>query len=455
MGAVQVAHAPAQEMKDSGKPPGFQQTEALTAHRTLDVARVGQDMIYPTKGVRRHDIPKRTRMTDFSAQTPNAPGSPTPVPTAHKIRITFTGTGSEYFRIWIVNLLLILVTAGIYFPWAKARRLRYFMGNTVVDGQPLGFHGDPRKMFKGYALVGMLFALYSMAGEFSSAAGLIALLLVAGLWPALFKSSMQFRLANTSWRGLRFRFHGDLAGAYRAMLPLFLPGIVLVGGLGFLDDGAQPPVWFGILSLVVMGVTLIIAPWLLWNLKQYQHNHYGLGQLQTRFRATVGSFYRLAFKILGIGLLAIALPVAVVLGLMFGVDGLGSMRNLKGTLMIAALILPTVLGVLTMLVCIKPYTVARLQNLVWTQTGNTELRFISTLRVRSLVWVSLKNWFLVVLTLGLYWPFAAVALTRLRLEAVGIKSRAHPDRLVSHAQTQEGDAAGDAAGDFFGLDMGL
>ena len=376
-------------------------------------------------------------------------------PSTHQISIAFTGSGSEYFRIWIVNLLLMLVTLGIYFPWAKARRLRYFMGNTLVGGQPLGFHGDPKKMFKGYALVGILFTLYSLAGEFSNTAGLVALVLVAGLWPALFKSSMQFRMANTSWRGLRFRFLGNLAGAYRATLPLFLPGLVLVGGLAFVDDRNAPPMWYGILALGVMVATLAIAPWLLWNLKQYQHNHYSLGHLQTTFRATVGSFYVLALKVLGLGLLAIALPAAVVVGLVFGLDGFDSLRQQRGVWMIAAAIVPILLGTLAVLVCLQPYAVARLQNLVWTKTGNTELRFVSTLRVRALLWVTLKNWFLIIITLGLYWPFAAVALTRVRLEAVSIKSRANPDLLVSQVQAQEGDAAGDAAGDFFGMDVGL
>jgi uncharacterized membrane protein YjgN (DUF898 family) len=204
-----------------------------------------------------------------------------------------------------------------------------------------------------------------------------------------------------------------------------------------------------------MVATLAIAPWLLWNLKQYQHNHYSLGHLQTTFRATVGSFYVLALKVLGLGLLAIALPAAVVVGLVFGLDGFDSLRQQRGVWMIAAAIVPILLGTLAVLVCLQPYAVARLQNLVWTKTGNTELRFVSTLRVRALLWVTLKNWFLIIITLGLYWPFAAVALTRVRLEAVSIKSRANPDLLVSQVQAQEGDAAGDAAGDFFGMDVGL
>ena len=41
-------------------------------------------------------------------------------------RLGFTASGSEYFRIWIVNLLLTLGTLGLYYPWARVRKLRYF-----------------------------------------------------------------------------------------------------------------------------------------------------------------------------------------------------------------------------------------------------------------------------------------------------------------------------------------
>ena len=50
----------------------------------------------------------------------------------HRLPIEFTSSGSEYFRIWIVNLLLMFVTFGIYYPWAKVRRLRCFHANTQV-----------------------------------------------------------------------------------------------------------------------------------------------------------------------------------------------------------------------------------------------------------------------------------------------------------------------------------
>lgn len=386
----------------------------------------------------------------------SAPHLPTPpVARAHYLDIKFTGSGSEYFRIWIVNLLLLLVTLGIYYPWAKVRRMRYFHGNTLVGGEPLDFHGKPVKMLKGYALVGVLFLLYSMAGDYSAMTKLIAFVIVMAIAPALLKSSMQFRLANTSWRGLRFAFKGTLPDVYRAVLPLLLPGLVVIGGLTLVPNPQTPPLWYVFSVGAVALVSLAVMPWLLWNLKSYQHNHYALASLQTTFKATRGSFYMVFLQVFGWGLLALVITLVIPIALVaYAGKAPGLVGASGGVGMVVLGLLPT-LGVLALFVAFKPYVISRMQNLVWTQTGNTSLRFVSNLRFKPLMWLTLKNWLLIVLTLGLYWPFAAVALARMRLQAVGVKTRIHPDALVSQIKGTEGDAAGDAAGDLFGIDIGL
>ena len=55
----------------------------------------------------------------------------------------FKGTASQYFGIWIVNLLLTIITLGIYTPWAKVRTKRYFYGNTLLDGSPFDYLASP------------------------------------------------------------------------------------------------------------------------------------------------------------------------------------------------------------------------------------------------------------------------------------------------------------------------
>jgi uncharacterized membrane protein YjgN (DUF898 family) len=72
-----------------------------------------------------------------------------------------------------------------------------------------------------------------------------------------------------------------------------------------------------------------------------------------------------------------------------------------------------------------------------------------------LLGLTLKNWLLMLLTLGLYWPFAAVATARMRCEAVSVRTRVDPESLIDQVRAGDNDAAGDAAGDLFGIDIGL
>lgn len=391
-----------------------------------------------------------------SLNTPVAIRVPGQDTRSYHLKIRFTGSGSEYFRIWIVNLLLMLLTLGIYYPWAKVRRLRYFHGNTLVDGEPLDFHGKPIKMLKGYLLVGLLFALYSVAGNFSAVAGLIAFVIVMALWPALLKSSMQFRLANTSWRGMRFRFQGSLRDVYRAVLPMFVPSLAIVAALTGVDNPENPPAWYVSVVGGVFLVTVAVLPWLLWNLKQYQHNNYALASLTTRFKASLGSFYMVFFKTFGVMLLAVLLAAVLVVVFIFGGKASGLLAGRAGAAAaVFAGVVGGLAGIFAMLIVVRPYLTSRFQNLIWTRTGNASMRFLSDLRFRRLLGLTLKNWLLVILTLGLYWPFAAIATARMRLEAVTVKTRVSPDTLVSQMRAAEGDAAGDAAGDLFGLDIGL
>jgi uncharacterized membrane protein YjgN (DUF898 family) len=224
-------------------------------------------------------------------------------------------------------------------------------------------------------------------------------------------------------------------------------------------DQTRPPGWFGPAFAAVTGLTLLLLPVLLWNLKKYQHDHYAFAQLQTELRAGPASFYGLCLKSLGVWILSgfLAGLVLFLFTLAFGAGASGFMRGRGGAGSIAMAVLGVVVFLavwLLMQVFARPYFTSRFQNLLWSRTGNQHLRFKSELRFWPLLRVTLANWLLMIVTLGLYWPFARVALTRLRLESVSIVSRTHLDALVAQAG-HEGDAAGDAAGDFFGIDVGL
>lgn len=376
--------------------------------------------------------------------------------------IHFTGSGSEYFRIWIVNLLLMLVTLGLYYPWAKVRKLRYFYGNTFVIGHPLGFHGNPRQMLRGFLLVSLLMVLYGVAGRVSPISGAVAGLILAALWPALLRSSLQFRLSQTSWRGLRFHFTGSLKSAYMVFLNPMLIGVGVMMLSGILMAFVPRDLGKAVVPMVLSGVmvlgSLALAPYMIWRIKRYQHAHYALGQLQTTFKATYRNVLAIFLKT---GLLTLAAATGLVLvggllGLVLGGGQIGTRPDPRQLLSGLSMMLPVVAGyILLTQVIVAPYFSVHLQNLVWTQTGNRMVRFKSHLRWPDMAGLALKNWLLIMLTFGLYWPFAAVALARARLQAIVIHTRQDPDMLVGQARQASTNATGDLAADLVGIDVGL
>src|ERR1700742_5249025 len=96
----------------------------------------------------------------------SASGIDTPPP-ASSVRppeqLRFTGTGASYFGIWIVNLLLTIVTLGIYSAWAKVRRLQYFYRNTQLADSSFDFQGSPIKILIGRVTAVLLFVGYNIS----------------------------------------------------------------------------------------------------------------------------------------------------------------------------------------------------------------------------------------------------------------------------------------------------
>ena len=389
-----------------------------------------------------------------------APAAPAAPPGGYRLAMRFTGSGSEYFRIWIVNLLLILVTVGLYYPFAKVRRLRYFYGNTQLGGEEFDFHGNPWKMLRGFLLMAALAGAYALASRASAWAALVALVAMAAIWPALVRASMQFRLANTSWRGLRFQFLGTTGDAYRAMWPMLLALLMYLGAFAFIaprdaePGGAAPNPVLGVIAAAGALLVMVLTPWFWYSLKRYQHGHYAIGPVRTELRVGARPFYGVFLKSAGLSLLFLV-PIFV-LGFMAAFAGASAARG-KADLGILFLALPVVgvLSYLGMLIVAGSFVQSRLQNLVWSNTRSRELRINSRLTARALAKLTAKNWLLTALTLGLYIPFARVAKARLMVEAVEVTTRHPPQVLTAALRGMGGDAAGDAAGDLLGFDVGL
>ena len=343
-----------------------------------------------------------------AAGNPFVPASPA----IHREAIAFSGRGGEYFGIWIVNLVLTLVTLGIYSAWAKVRRLQYFYRHTTLDGAAFDYHGDPRAILKGRVIGFALLLAYNVSFQFSIIAGIVVALALAVIMPALLMRSLRFRAHYSSWRGLRFGFDGDTKGAYAVFLKWPLLTALTLYLLG--------PMWHQ-------------------RLKAYQFNNARYGSARFAIDAPVSAYYRIygvaiAFVILGMAGIA-ALLVALA-------DTSPAVFALFPLLFILLLLF------------VQPYLSARLQNLVWNHMRLDDHRFESTVSARRLYLITLTNLLGVVCTLGLFMPFAAIRLARYRLESVTLLWAGSLDDFVA-GQAQDAAATGEEAADLFDVDIAL
>ena len=111
-------------------------------------------------------------------------------------KVTFSGSASGYFKIWIVNLFLTIVTLGIYSAWAKVRRKKYLYQNTWYAGENFDFTGNPVKILKGRMLLVVLYAGFVTVSALNSPLAnlaIIGLLSLAAPW-IIIKSRQEEKL---------------------------------------------------------------------------------------------------------------------------------------------------------------------------------------------------------------------------------------------------------------------
>ena len=136
-----------------GRRRGRKAPATLTDPRGTGARRLRRISLAATVAPSANSRENNNERSDHPRWRPPAAAIPEPRTQRVLLPFEFRGNGGEYFRIWIVNLLLTIVTLGIYSAWAKVRRLRYFYGNTLLDGHSFEYHGRPLAILKGRLIV--------------------------------------------------------------------------------------------------------------------------------------------------------------------------------------------------------------------------------------------------------------------------------------------------------------
>ena len=145
------------------------------------------------------------------------------------VSFNFKGNTAEFFGIWIVNVLLTIVTLGIYSAWAKVRTTQYFYGNTELDQHRFSYLAKPLNILIGRIIAVILFGLYFFISSVFPVVGLIFALIIMFASPYLICSSLRFNMSMTSYRNVRFNFTGKYLEALWCFLLLPILSIFSFG----------------------------------------------------------------------------------------------------------------------------------------------------------------------------------------------------------------------------------
>ena len=394
--------------------------------------------------------------------------------------LEFTGSGGEYFRVWIVNVLLSIVTLGFYTPWARKRTAQYFYSHTLVAGSPLEFTAQQRRMVMGFVLLVMITLAYNIAAR-TGQDTTVGLFLLGGavLAPFIWASAMRFRLGATRWRGLRLQFTAGWKEVYLASWPVFALALVWFGvffGMQMLapelTDALQavesearkprlPSFTPAMVGLLVLGLVLTVLCVI-----RLEYNYKSLLVLRAQVGSERGRWKPVYMDFVKVWLATVAVFIvtAVVMWIaMLVVAGssiavlIASAGKGMGLWLFVIIIAAFVGGIFLIFLASVParaYREARMFQLMWNNIGVSHLaRFKCHMTSGRYVWLRIKNMHLTLITLGLYRPFARVSEYRMKCESVTLHVKGGVEQVTGAMVRQQQGGLGDALADAAGLDL--
>ncbi|NRF27621.1 DUF898 domain-containing protein [Vibrio coralliilyticus] len=339
--------------------------------------------------------------------------------------VEFKGKGGEFFGIWIVNVLLTIITLGIYSAWAKVRTKRYFYGNTYVDSDNFEYHAEPMQILKGRLVAVAVLVIWAVANAFFPAASAALLLVFYVALPWLLWSNARFDAAMTSYRNVHFSFDSSLKDAYVALmgrgLGALLAMAIYIGVVVAVSSvSAVAATVLGIASLVFMAV---LYAWVVAGAHKYFSNGYRYGDWKFSAELETGFFFKTYLKAIGLGIVAsivllIAMSLTVFSGFDFTALQNGDFSSLMGVSQVTVFIV-AYLAIITLTIGLTAYTTTRLRNYIFDQLkakleqeSDNQYTFESSLTARGYTWLVISNFLLQVVTLSIARPWVMVRTSR-------------------------------------------
>ncbi|MDR0666076.1 MAG: DUF898 domain-containing protein [Campylobacteraceae bacterium] len=332
----------------------------------------------------------------------------------------FKGNASDFFAIWFVNVVLTIITLGIYGAWAKVRTNHYIYGNTYLGGHAFEYTANPVKILIGRLIVVGVYAVFFIASElgFFEVAGIV-FILFALLIPLLIRQALVFRAKYTRFHGLNFRYRATVGDFYKFFL------------------------LHGFLNLITIG---IIFPYTHCEFKKLVFDNTYYGDSNLNFFGKASEFFFIYY----IKMLLLSFAFFVMVGLLTVI----AVPFFKVVPAVSVL-----LGIMIYFIVILFSFVLRgsleawIGRAVYNNVSIKEYKMLNEWIAAKLSWIYLSNFFAIVFSFGLLYPWTKIRTIRYKLENMGFETL---NLGVFTGQIEQNRSAiGEEAADFFDFDIGF
>lgn len=326
----------------------------------------------------------------------------------------FKGNGLEYFKIWIVNILLTIITLGIYSAWAKVRDNRYFYANTFLDEQNFEYHAQPKQILIGRIILVAIVLLLGFLGALSPVIAILIGLLWAIALPFFIHQGIRFKLAYSSYRNVRFHFQKNIQDSYISYLAL----------------------------PVASSFTLyLLYPFAIFKQRKFliDNSNFGTSQFSADF--TAGEVYKICI----ITVIGFIVSFVIASALFSATLASGSIGF--GTVITAAifLLIPAA-SYWFYYICMR--------NLVLTSTSIDMNSLYSDVDFKQFIFIKATNYLGIVFSLGFFYPWARVRLAKFLAENTELNAMENLDNYTAD-ESQDISATGSEVADYIDFDFGF
>jgi uncharacterized membrane protein YjgN (DUF898 family) len=342
---------------------------------------------------------------------------------------SFYGNGSEYFRIWAVNLLFTILTIGLYSPWAKVRKNRYIYGNLQLAGSRFDYLAKPLVILRGRLIALVLLLAVAVSQWFFPLLSLLPFMLIALVTPWLIVRARMFNMRYTSYRNIRFAFNPAYGESYKAIY------------------------WYGFLALITFGLA---APYAHYQRSKFVVGNTRYGNLGFALGEVGGKFF--VAYIVGFGVAAVLIAPAVGMIAQLGGYFTGSEDSPANVVQTTAL-LPVFLGIFFYYVVAK-YIAAIILRITTNHTCIEDVASGQSHRLGcdwsmpGMLWIYVTNLIAIGLSIGMLTPWAQMRILKYQFDHTWLDVSGGIDAVVA-VQSQSVSALGEEVGDLFDVDIGL